>query len=223
MEEQQAEQNEAAAVNVTEETSTLEPTQTTLNDQPIAKTLPGDEILFGTLSYFTIAVLATIVTKPNSEFCKFHAKQGGVLIVFDLLLLIVITIALMIIEPLAYLIFLVGILGMFGLHILGIVNAVQGKMYRLPIVYELSQKIDVTKFFTNQPVKENIGERAVHNMEALKLSGSAKGEASENQNLVDTNVQGQSNNTAQPMGQDMVDRAVAQTEAERKSESDGSI
>ncbi|MDP4008047.1 MAG: hypothetical protein Q8P68_02535 [Candidatus Peregrinibacteria bacterium] len=116
--------------------------------QVTAPKLPSDEILFGTLSYFTIAVLATIVTKPNSEFCKFHAKQGVVLVGLDLLLLVLISISLAIVQYLAFILFFVGMITMFGLHILGIVNAVQGKMYQLPVVYGLAQKIDVASFLS---------------------------------------------------------------------------
>lgn len=115
--------------------------------------LPSDEILFGTLSYFTIAVLATIVTKPNSEFCKFHAKQGVVLVALDLLLLVLMSIALAIVPFLAFVLFFIGMITMFGLHVLGIVNAVQGKMYQLPVVYGLAQKIDVASFLSSKNTK----------------------------------------------------------------------
>jgi|GEM_PF-4104402 len=200
-------------------------TQTTLTDQPTAKKLPVDEILFGVLSYFTISVLATVVTKPHSEFCKFHAKQGIALIILDILFLVFTTIALAIVPILAYLVFFLGIIGMFGLHLLGIVNSVQGKMYRIPFVYEVSKKIDLQKLIVLPKKGADMGERAVQN--TLKQSESVRGEASENQNLVDTNVQGQNNNAPQAptapaqnnpfqeTGQNMVERAVDKLNEEK--------
>ena len=140
------------------ETTTPEPTQTTIADGQAAATtaaqkakLPTDELIFGALSYFTIAVLATIVSKGKSEFCQFHAKQGVILVALDILFLVFTTVALAIVPMLSYLIFFVGMIALFVLHTLGIVNAIQGKKFKLPVVYALSKKVYLNKFLANTP------------------------------------------------------------------------
>lgn len=174
---------------------------------PASKKLPGDEILFGALSYFTVAVLATIVSKPHSEFCKFHARQGVMLVILDLLLMVFMTIALAIVPFLAYIIFFIGVLVMFGLHVLGLVNAVQGKMYKLPVIYGLAQKVDLAKAFTpSKPTKENEVQKAVHNVEAEKAAEQAPQSAPQ---------PAEPTTPAQPQGQDMVGRAVEGMKEER--------
>lgn len=199
--------------NESEQTPEARPAvQTTIEDksQGSAK-LAGDEVLFGTLSYFNIAVLATIVTKPNSEFCHFHARQGVTLVILDLALIVVVSLAMVIVPFFAILIFFIGVIALFVLHILGIIHSIQGKMYRLPIIYGLSQKIDITQFFAAKktqptPVQEQ----------------TAPTEEQPPQIQPQAEPQPQPETTPQPgkpqlSGQDMVDRAVDTLSEEKRN------
>ncbi|MDA3840065.1 MAG: hypothetical protein PF572_03165 [Patescibacteria group bacterium] len=81
------------------------------------------------LSYFWIVSLYVYLTKKKSKFAQFHAKQGLILFflsfatvvpfwgqLFGLVLLIV--------------------------SIVGIMKAYNGEWYKIPVVYELSKKIN---------------------------------------------------------------------------------
>lgn len=198
------ENNSENTPNESEQTPGAETSvQTTIEDKSqIEPKRASDEILFGTLSYFNIAVLATIVSKPDSEFCKFHAKQGVALVILDLAFIVVVSVAMVIVPFFAFLLFFIGMIILFAEHILGIINAIRGNMYHLPIIYGLAQKIDVANFLAP---KKNVVSKIVPTQ------------------LTEPSVE--SAQSAQPVqppkpeshGQDMVDRAVDTLSDEKHS------
>lgn len=83
------------------------------------------------ISYIGILCLIPILTKTQDEFVKFHAKQGLVLLVGEL--------AIMILSWIPFFVFLLPIwwlinLGWLVLSILGIVNVVKNEKKELPLV-----------------------------------------------------------------------------------------
>lgn len=181
--------------------------QTTIEDKTqIEPKLAGDEIFFGTLSYLNIAVLATIVTKPDSEFCSFHARQGVTLVILDLALIVVVSLAMVIVPFFAILIFFIGVITLFVLHILGIIHSIQGKMYRLPIIYGLSQKVNIAELFATKktqstpPKEEQIAPTEAQSPQAEQQPKTAP-----------------ESSKPQSSGQDMVDRAVDTLSEEKRS------
>lgn len=93
------------------------------------------------LSYIGILVLVPILAAPNSKFARFHANQGLVLLISE----IIVNVALVILRIIAYAIadpigrifsvitWLVSIL-ILVIFIIGIVNAAQGKAKELPLI-----------------------------------------------------------------------------------------
>lgn len=95
----------------------------------------------GILAYIGILVLVPILAAPNSKFARFHANQGLVLLISE----IIVNVALQILKVVMYAIatplgtifsvitWLVSIFIMV-IAIIGIVNAAQGKAKELPII-----------------------------------------------------------------------------------------
>ena len=85
------------------------------------------------LSFFCylgpMAVLIPLVAQPDSKYCRYHANQGLVLMVFELLCALV-----CIVPILGWIVG--GIAGIFAFvcEIIGIVNALTGKVKPLPII-----------------------------------------------------------------------------------------
>lgn len=99
----------------------------------------NDERLYGALSYAYVLVFIPLLFKKDSEFVKFHAKQGLVLfIIFYLLRFIIIGILAIILGnafawAFSFLLF-------FGLIFLAF-QAWSGKWFEIPVIHRLSRKI----------------------------------------------------------------------------------
>ena len=97
------------------------------------------------LSYFSWLVLIPIFTARDSKFARFHANQGLVLAVVEIIAYFVIT--KISVFGVATLHFRIGILGIllaglvglicFVLSIMGAVNAVKGRAKELPLIGSL--------------------------------------------------------------------------------------
>lgn len=85
------------------------------------------------LAYIGILFLIPLLAAPQSQFARFHANQGLVLFIVDIILGVVVRICLFI--PIVGLIIssVVG-LCIFLLMVLGIVNAASGKGKELPLI-----------------------------------------------------------------------------------------
>jgi uncharacterized membrane protein len=90
------------------------------------------------LSYFGLLLLIPLLVKPDNSFCKHHAKQGLVMLLFWIGLSII-----AIIPILGYIIWVLGAITLFVLSIMGIINSVQGQYWKAPLgIYDLSQKFN---------------------------------------------------------------------------------
>ncbi len=92
------------------------------------------------LSYIGLLVLVPILAAPKSRFARFHANQGLILLILEVIWLVasgIISAVLSIALP--WLHFLAGLLGIVNvlfliLMIIGIVNAANGEMKELPVI-----------------------------------------------------------------------------------------
>lgn len=85
-------------------------------------------------SYIYILFLIPLLAKRNSKFCQFHAKQGLVLFVID------------IVASLFAWVPLFGQLLMIALaivSIIGIIKVLNGEYWKIPYVYDWSEKIKI--------------------------------------------------------------------------------
>ena len=98
----------------------------------------GDENLMAALSYIWIISVVMLVTKKDSDFIQFHAKQGLVLFITSLVWW-VITILLFFLWFISWLIYLV----IFIAAVIGFIKALSGEKYRLPLVGDIADKINI--------------------------------------------------------------------------------
>lgn len=98
-----------------------------------AKDVEANKVV-AAISYAWILCLVPLLGKRDSEFAQFHAKQGFVLFV---------------IEIIAGLVFWFPVLGqllMLSLvivSVIGVVKALDGEWWEIPYVYEWSKKINL--------------------------------------------------------------------------------
>lgn len=100
----------------------------------------SNDKVYGILSYIGILVLVPLLA-GKSQFARFHANQGLVLFIADIVLGVCISITTLVLSPLGVVGSILGgiVSGVLGLcilimAILGIVNAVNGEMKPLPII-----------------------------------------------------------------------------------------
>ena len=86
------------------------------------------------LSYLWILCLIPLLTKKNSKFTQFHAKQGLVLFI---------------IEVAGTLIYWFPVLGQFFallllvVSVMGVIKTLNGESWKIPYIYDLSKKINI--------------------------------------------------------------------------------
>lgn len=96
--------------------------------------------VMGVLAYLSWLVLIPIFAAPKSKFARFHANQGLVLAITEIIYSIVYGILSAVIYAISWRLgFIVSIIGLVGLvflvlSILGIVNAANGKAKELPMI-----------------------------------------------------------------------------------------
>ncbi len=100
----------------------------------------SNDKVYGILSYIGILVLVPLLA-GKSQFARFHANQGLVLLIADFILGVLISITTLVLSPLGIIGSILGgiVSGVFGLCIfvmiiMGVVNAANGEMKPLPII-----------------------------------------------------------------------------------------
>lgn len=109
---------------------TLQPlgsTRETVRDQ--------DKIML-VLSYLGIFALIPLLTSKDSPFVQWHAKQGTALFVVTTVSLIVVNF----IPLLGQLVGCVGVVGALVVAVMGMVKALNGDRWRIPLVADLAEK-----------------------------------------------------------------------------------
>ena len=90
------------------------------------------------IGYLGILFLVPLLAKKDSPFAQYHAKQGMVLFILGIIISFV-----MIIPFIGWLIGVLGWLLTVVLFIMGLVNALGGKMKPLPIIGEYAEKMNL--------------------------------------------------------------------------------
>ena len=94
-----------------------------------AKDIEENKVLAG-LSYLWLLSIIMLLVKKESPFVQFHAKQGLVLFIASIICAII-----PIVGWMASIVVIVFV-------IMGLVNALSGKAYQIPLVYKLASKIN---------------------------------------------------------------------------------
>lgn len=93
-----------------------------------------DNKMIAALSYVWILFLIPLLGKRDSRFAQFHAKQGMVLFIID------------VIGGLLFWFPVIGQLLLFALiivSIIGIIKALNGERWEIPYIYDLSKKFKI--------------------------------------------------------------------------------
>ena len=88
--------------------------------------------ILAALSYINVLCLIPLLLKPNDEYVRFHAKQGLLLFVVEIVGLV-----LTLIPVLGQLLFISFVI----VSLIGVYKALQGEKWRIPILYKYSQRI----------------------------------------------------------------------------------
>lgn len=92
--------------------------------------------LVAAIGYLGILCLIPLLGKKNSAFCQFHGKQGLVIFIVWLVLWVC-----NIVPVLGQLVWLVGSLVLLVLVILGMVHALNGEEWELPVLGKYAKQI----------------------------------------------------------------------------------
>lgn len=113
--------------------------------------------VFALLAYLGILCLVPLLAKKDNKFAYFHAKQGLVLFIAEVVLFIIIIIVSVIFGIiggvighgfgiltglLSSLLWLVIVLGSLALSIIGIVQSLNGKYWEMPVLGKYAQKFN---------------------------------------------------------------------------------
>jgi len=90
--------------------------------------------LVAALSYIWILFLIPLLLKRDSKFAQFHAKQGLVLFVIELIATLIMWIPLV-----GWLLFVIIII----LAVAGVIRAYNGEWWKMPYIYNWSEKIKI--------------------------------------------------------------------------------
>ena len=99
--------------------------------------------------YLGILFLVPLLVKKDSPFAQFHAKQGLVLFISDIVVWIAIWLLAIVLAfiPIigwivAILLLIAGVVFFIALFIIGLMNALGGKMKELPLIGQFGRKIN---------------------------------------------------------------------------------
>ncbi len=90
------------------------------------------------ISYLGVFCLAPIIFKTKNEYVRFHARQGLVIFICE-----IISVLIWIIPFIGWLIGFVGWVICFILSILGFIKSLSGKKWEIPIIKGFASKVNI--------------------------------------------------------------------------------
>jgi fumarate reductase subunit D len=95
-----------------------------------------EDRLIAAIGYLGILCLIPLLLKKDSAYCQFHGKQGLVVLIAWVILSFA-----NVVPVLGQLVWLVGSIALLILVIMGIVNAMNGKMTELPVLGQFAKQL----------------------------------------------------------------------------------
>ena len=92
--------------------------------------------LIAAIGYLGILCLVPLLGKKDSAFAQFHGKQGLAIFIVWIVLWVV-----NIVPILGQLVFMVGSIGLFILVVMGIIHAMNGEMWEVPVLGKYAKMI----------------------------------------------------------------------------------
>ena len=98
----------------------------------------GDDNLMAALSYISIISVVMLFVKKDSDYVQFHAKQGTVIFIGEIILGVVssFTWFLFYLWNLVWLVFVIA-------SVIGFIKAYRGERYQMPVVADIANKIKI--------------------------------------------------------------------------------
>jgi len=94
--------------------------------------------IFALMGYLFGLCIVPLVLKKENKFALFHAKQGLVIFVGEVALIVI-----SVIPNLGSFIFRIGIL-IFGIaSLFGMIQSLEGKLTKIPIIFDFAEKISL--------------------------------------------------------------------------------
>ena len=94
--------------------------------------------IYGFIAYLWILCLIPILLKKDNKFAMFHAKQGLILFICEIGLTII-----GIIPLLGQLVSTIGLLACAILSLIGMIQALMGNQWKMPVLGEYAEKITI--------------------------------------------------------------------------------
>lgn len=107
---------------------------------PVSSPVPdADEKFFAALGYFGFLFVVTLIAKPKSAYCKFHARQSMVLFLAFFVSMILL-LAIRWFGSIAMLI-------LFAVYVLAIYRAYSGEMWKIPVISSFAGHMNVESLY----------------------------------------------------------------------------
>lgn len=101
-----------------------------------------DNKVMAAIGYIGVLCFVPLLMAKESKFAQFHGKQGLVLFIIDVIVMFV-TAVVGWIPLIGWLIAFVLSIGVIVVSILGLVKALSGEWYEMPVIGELAKKINL--------------------------------------------------------------------------------
>jgi len=126
--------------------------QVSQNAQPVSSGAPtpqgpsGDDVkenkTIAAIAYISVLCFVPLLTKKNSPFAQFHAKQGLVLFISEIVWW-VLSFGLAFIPILGLMLIWLVNLGFIVLSLIGIIRALNGEKWKMPVLGNWAEKIKI--------------------------------------------------------------------------------
>ncbi|MFH1753346.1 MAG: hypothetical protein ABH875_04105 [Candidatus Omnitrophota bacterium] len=97
-----------------------------------------DGKIYAVIAYLGILCLVTLLLKKDNKFANFHGKQGLILFICEMGALII-----NIIPILGQLIWALSVLILGILSLVGIVQALTGNYWKMPVIGDIAEKVSI--------------------------------------------------------------------------------
>lgn len=95
----------------------------------------SEDKMMAAVGYVWVLFLVPLLAKKDSKFCQFHARQGLVLFIVEVILSIV-----WIVPVLGWIVGFFGWVATVLLSIMGIINALEGNEWKMPYLAKYADK-----------------------------------------------------------------------------------
>ena len=102
---------------------------------PVPQNIDDDKLI-AAIGYLGILCLIPLLAKKDSAYAQHHGKQGLVLLIAWVILMFV-----NIIPILGQILWMLGAIGLIALLIMGVINALNGNMWEMPVLGKYAKQI----------------------------------------------------------------------------------